>query len=205
MGRIVVEGPLASFADGLRGYLAVGGYALDTVRDHVHLLAELSDWLSARDMTVGDLTESVAEEFLRARRATGLRIGVTERALAPTLRYLRSLQAVPQPSSRAPVTFQEVALEQYRRHLAGERGATEGTIKHSLPVQAAYLHREIPAAVIVVHRQTRARHASLTSRCRIHTAASPADLHTSLCHRSHLHPYGVRRQTRQLELGLDQG
>lgn len=141
MGRIVVEGPLAPFADGLRGYLAAGGYALDTVRDHVHLLAELSGWLSARDMTVGDLTESVAEEFLRARRATGLRIGVTERALAPTLRYLRSLQAVPQPSPRAPVTFQEALLEQYRRHLAGERGVTEGTIKHYLRCARAFLQR----------------------------------------------------------------
>ncbi|MFI6732491.1 hypothetical protein ACIBI9_06095 [Nonomuraea sp. NPDC050451] len=60
-----------------------------------------------------------------------------------------------------------------------------------LPVQAAYLDREIPAAVIVIYRQTRTRDASLTSRFRIHTAALPADLHTCLCHLSHL-PHGVR-------------
>ncbi len=57
-----------------------------------------------------------------------------------------------------------------------------------LPVQATYLHREIPATVIVIYRQTRTRHPSLTSCFRIHAAASPADPHTSLCHLSHLHP-----------------
>ena len=39
--RIVVPGPLAPFADGLRRDLAGQGYALDTVTDHVHLLASL--------------------------------------------------------------------------------------------------------------------------------------------------------------------
>jgi hypothetical protein len=57
-----------------------------------------------------------------------------------------------------------------------------------LPVQAVYLDREVPAAVIVIYRQTRTRHASLTSCIHIHTAAPPADLHTSLCHLAHLRP-----------------
>ena len=43
--RIVVAGPLALFANGLRQDLAGQGYALDTVTDHVHLLADLSGWL----------------------------------------------------------------------------------------------------------------------------------------------------------------
>jgi integrase/recombinase XerD len=51
--RIVVNGPLAAFADGLRRELAGQGYALDTVRDHVHLLADLSDWLGSQDLTAG--------------------------------------------------------------------------------------------------------------------------------------------------------
>ncbi|GGS76922.1 hypothetical protein GCM10010176_020100 [Nonomuraea spiralis] len=62
----------------------------------------------------------------------------------------------------------------------------------ALSVQVAYLHCEIPAAVIVIYRQTRTRQASLTSRFRIHTATSPADLHTSLGHLPHLHTYRVR-------------
>jgi integrase/recombinase XerD len=74
-GRIIVSGPLAPFAGGLRGELAGQGYALDTVRDHVHLLADLSDWLGGRGLTAAGLTSQVAEEFLRGRRAAGHRIG----------------------------------------------------------------------------------------------------------------------------------
>jgi hypothetical protein len=33
--RVVVEGPLAPFAGGLRGVLAGQGYAGDTITDHV--------------------------------------------------------------------------------------------------------------------------------------------------------------------------
>ena len=54
-------GPLAPFTEGLRGDLAGQGYALDTVVDHVHVLADLSDWLSGRGLAVADLTTQVAE------------------------------------------------------------------------------------------------------------------------------------------------
>jgi len=44
-GRIVVDGP---FANELREDLASQGFAGDTIVDHVHRLADLSGWLSAR-------------------------------------------------------------------------------------------------------------------------------------------------------------
>lgn len=139
MGRIVVVGPLAVFGEGLRRYLAGRGYALDTIVDHVHLLDDLSGWLSAQNMTAADLTERVAEEFLRARRAAGHRIGVTGRALAPTLEYLRGLRVAPPPEPRVPGTFQEVLLVEYQRHLQGERGLAAGTVIHYLRCARAFL------------------------------------------------------------------
>jgi integrase/recombinase XerD len=69
--RIIVSGPLAPFADGLRRELAGQGYALDTVGDHVHLLADLSGWLGGQDLTAADLTTQKAEQFLRDRRRRG--------------------------------------------------------------------------------------------------------------------------------------
>jgi site-specific recombinase XerD len=139
VGRIVVEGPLASFEGGLRRHLAGRGYALDTVVDHVHLLADLSGWLSIRRMVAADLTVQAAEEFLRARRRAGHRIRVTDRALAPTLEYLRGLQVAPQPGSRVSVTFQEILLVEYRRYLEGERGLASGTITHYLRCARVFL------------------------------------------------------------------
>lgn len=142
MGRIAVEGPLEPFAAGLRGYLAASGYALDTIVDHVRLLADLSGWLSARGMAGADLTESAATQFLHDRREAGHRVGVTGRALAPTLRYLRSLQVAPQPGSgeaSTRSTFSDRLLAQYRRHLEGERGLAEGTIKQYVRCARVFL------------------------------------------------------------------
>jgi hypothetical protein len=80
-GRIVVDGPLAPFADGVREDLAGQGFATDTIVDHVHRLADLSGWLSVRGFTPAELSSEIAQAFLRARRSAGVRGGVSERAL----------------------------------------------------------------------------------------------------------------------------
>ena len=74
---IVVAGPLAPFAGDLRRDLAARGYALDTVTDHVHRLADLSVWLAGRGLTAADLTGEVAGQFLRERPAAGFRTGAS--------------------------------------------------------------------------------------------------------------------------------
>jgi integrase/recombinase XerD len=138
-GPIRVDGPLAPFADGLRGDLAGRGYAVDTVVDHVHLLASLSDWLSGRGLAVGELTAAVAEEFLRERRAGGHRVGVTSRGLAPVLGFLRREQAVPPHVEVVPVTPLDILLGEYREHLVGERGLSAGTVRHYVRCARAFL------------------------------------------------------------------
>ena len=71
--RIIVSGPLALFADGLRRELAGQGYALDTVGDHVRLLADLSGWLSGQDFTAAVLTHGPVHVDSRSvRKARGL-------------------------------------------------------------------------------------------------------------------------------------
>ncbi len=127
--RIVVSGPLAPFADGLRRDLAGQGYALDTVTDHVHLLADLSGWLASGGLTAVNLTGEAAEEFLGARRAAGQRTGVSARSLAPVLGYLRSVQAAPPQGQPVPGTPLEVLLGAYRQYLEGERGVSAGTVR----------------------------------------------------------------------------
>jgi len=136
---IVVTGPLAPFAGGLRQDLARQGYALDTVTDHVHLLADLSGWLKGRGLAAADLTEETAGEFLRARRAAGRRTGVTGRALAPSLGYLRRVQAAPPPCQPVAATPLEALLVGYRQYLEAERGLSAGTVRHYLRYAGAFL------------------------------------------------------------------
>ena len=137
--RIVVAGPLAPFADGLRQDLAGRGYALDTVTDHVHLLADLSEWLAGCGLAAADLTGEAAGEFLGARRVAGHRRGVTAQALAPVLEYLRSVQAAPPPERPVPGTPLEALLVAYQHYLEGERGLSASTIKHYLRYARVFL------------------------------------------------------------------
>lgn len=136
---IVVTGPLAPFAGGLRQDLARQGYALDTVTGHVHLLADLSGWLAGRGLAAADLTVEVTREFLHERRAAGHRTGVSGRALAPSLGYLRRVQAAPPAGQPVPATPLEALLASYRQYLEGERGLSAGTIRHYLRYARAFL------------------------------------------------------------------
>jgi hypothetical protein len=102
---------------------------LDTVTDHVYLLADLSEWLAGRGLAAADLTAEAAGEFLRARRAAGHRSWVTAQALAPVLGYLRSVQATPAAGRPVPATPLEALLTVYQQYLEGERGLSASSAK----------------------------------------------------------------------------
>jgi hypothetical protein len=137
--RIVVGGPLEMFADGLRQDLAGRGYALDTVTDHVHRLADLSGWLAGRGLTAEDLTGEVAGQFLRERRAAGFGTGVSARAFAPVLGFLREVGAAPPPGPPVLVTELDVLLAAYQRYLEAERSLSAGTVGHYLRYARVFL------------------------------------------------------------------
>ena len=133
-----MKGPLGAFTDGLRRHLADQGYALDSVVDHVHLFADLSDWLSGRDLTAADLTSVMAEEFLRERR-----IGPADRGHTSRARAGYGVSA--SPAGRAAfdgcvaATPLELVLVEYRNFLVGERGLAAGTVTHYLRCAKRFL------------------------------------------------------------------
>jgi integrase/recombinase XerD len=130
MGRIVVTGPLAEHGDGLRRRLIESGYALDTVRDHVRLLSELSTWLGERGLSSTDLSDAVVGRFVADRRAAGARIGRSARALAPVLGHLLAEHAFVLDTAPDRSTWQQVLLAEYGAFLEGERAVSTGTLKH---------------------------------------------------------------------------
>lgn len=116
---IVVSGPLAQFTDGLRRDAAGRGYAVDTIVDHVHLLADLSQWLDSPGLTAAELTSLALGGFLSDRRAGGCRTGLTLRGLAPVVDYLRRIDVAPPVVERVTVaTLLDSVLSDYERHLA---------------------------------------------------------------------------------------
>jgi integrase/recombinase XerD len=79
------------------------------------------------------------EAFLRHRRGSGRRIGLSPRAVAPILRYLRDLRVAPPSVPSVLVTAEETLLANYRNYLMGERGVSDGTVRHYLRCARVFL------------------------------------------------------------------
>jgi len=137
--RMVVTGPLAPYADGFRDDLGGRGYAARSIGGQMCLVAHLSTWLARQELPVAGLTADVAAEFLRVRRDAGHRSGVTDRAVAPLLGYLRGLGVVAQPGRRVPETAVEVLLEQFRCYLVEERGLAAASVRSYLRYGGLFL------------------------------------------------------------------
>lgn len=124
----VVCGPLASYMEGFAGELLREGYTPSSARQHVCFIAHLDRWLTASGQDVADLSASVLEGYLVARRAAGYVEYRSLKALRPLLDYLAPLGVLPpaEPVELAPV---DVLLADYRNYLLTERGLTEGTAR----------------------------------------------------------------------------
>src|SRR6266568_3093826 len=116
--RVRVYGPLAPYADGFRQYLAAQGYHPQVIGRQARLMADLSIWLEGQGRSGDELVAGLAGEYLRARRAAGSRELVSALAVAPVLRYLRSLGAVPAAVAPVPRTPVNSYLHHARPFLA---------------------------------------------------------------------------------------
>jgi integrase/recombinase XerD len=137
--RTVVIGPLAPYADGFREDLGGQGYALHSISGQMGLMAHLSAWLDSHDLPVGGLTAEVVEGYLRVRRGAGHRSGITGRAVAPLLGYLRGLRVVAEPGRRVPGTPVEVLLEEFCVYLLDERGLAPASVRSYLRYAGMFL------------------------------------------------------------------
>jgi integrase/recombinase XerD len=123
MGQVrgVVDGPLAPYEVALRAQLARAGYAESSVRDVVRAMARLSGWLERTGRAAADLTPLVLEEFLGLRRERCTSELVARRGLGPVLRFLRGVEAAPDPGKADGLGPVAVLLGRYRAWLVGER------------------------------------------------------------------------------------
>ena len=91
-----VTGPLAPFAEGLRGFLLGEGYTPLSAANVLRLTAHLSHWMTTQRVPAA-LAPTRTEQFLRHRRRcryTGFR---STRSLRPIFCYLASVGAIEAP------------------------------------------------------------------------------------------------------------
>lgn len=125
--QVRIVGPLAVHVTGFRASLQERWYAPLTADEQVRLMAHLSRWLASHGLGCAELTDAVAEDFLRARRESGHQHLLSRRALVPLLGYLRAVGAAPVPAAvSSPV---DDLIGKFERYLLDERGLVEGTVQ----------------------------------------------------------------------------
>ena len=139
--KVRASGPLASHVEGFCAALVRMGYTPRTARDHGYVLVHLSRWLAAERLQPSELTSSVVERFLGARRRAGYRRWRSVRSLRPLLAYLGEVAGVPawRPNvAEGPV---DRLLDSYGRYLRVERRLAPSTVRSHEDVARRFLSR----------------------------------------------------------------
>ncbi|MBC7679162.1 MAG: tyrosine-type recombinase/integrase [Pseudorhodobacter sp.] len=130
--RVRMSGPVVGVSQDLVGELQRLGYATTTATELMRLTAHLSRWLEGSGLGLSELTPSVIDAFVAARRTSHVNLS-SARGLDPIVGYLRRVGCVPDLQPVVPMTGAEIALDGFVRFLVDERAL-------SGPVAAAYAH-----------------------------------------------------------------
>jgi integrase/recombinase XerD len=122
---------LEEYEEGFLAELARLGYASRSREAQRYLVRHLSRWLAMRGITVPELSEGVAGQYVAVRRQERSFLR-SERALRPLLGYLRGLGIVPAAEAAIPETAGEELLARFAAYLAGERGLAAATVSSYL-------------------------------------------------------------------------
>jgi len=151
--EIGVPGLLAVHVAGFRGALAGRGYSPRTARDHGYVLAQLSRWLAAEQLSPAQLTEPVLERFAEARRQKGYRRWRSRRSLRLLVDYLRREGAIPAAGQSAPDGPLEMLLDAYRWYLVAERRLAPSTVRARVDVARRFLAPQEPGSISGIWRR----------------------------------------------------
>jgi integrase/recombinase XerD len=137
--RVRFTGPLTPYAPGLAEELAALGYTSTSATAKLQLAAQLSRWLEAAGVSLGELMPEAVGQFLQE-RPRSYASPCSARALAPVLGVLRRLGAVPEAAPAAAAAGPaDVLLDRFGRYLAERRALTAPGVR-------AYIHWARPFA-----------------------------------------------------------
>jgi len=139
--KVRATGPLASHVEGFCAALVRMGYTPRTARDHGYVLVHLSRWLAAERLQPSELTSSVVERFLGARRRAGYRRWRSARSLRPLLAYLGEVAGVPAWRPDVAESPVDRLLDSYGRYLRVERRLAPSTVRSHEDVARRFLSR----------------------------------------------------------------
>jgi integrase/recombinase XerD len=138
--RVRFSGPLAVHAGGLRGELDARGYTPGSAALLLQVAAQLSRWMQARGLGLGDLAGAgCAGEFFAQRRERGLKCHVSPETVTWLVDYL-SARGLVTADGPAPATAPlDELLDRYSAYLLRERGLAGGTARRYMDLARRFL------------------------------------------------------------------
>ena len=136
VATVRISGPLTRHVEGFAAELRSSGYTELSLANQLRLMADLSRWLDVRGLAVDEIDGEVRTRFLAKRRQTHTQF-ITERAIAPLLQYLASIEAISVPMTEAP--RRSKLHSEYERYLVDERGVSTGRLGICLAVADDFL------------------------------------------------------------------
>lgn len=136
VSRVRMTGPLTPHVEGFAAELTAHGYTDLSLANQLRLMADWSRWLQSAKTLVEEINADIVARFLAKRRRTHTQF-VTERALAPLLRYLHAIGAVSMVEQEQRP--QGELLQEYERYLVEERAVLPARQVLCLAVAAEFL------------------------------------------------------------------
>lgn len=141
VAEVRISGPLTRYVEGFAAELRSQGYTELSLRNLLHLMADLSRWLHSEGIPVDHFGQMARRRFVAKRRRTYTHF-TSERALRPLLAHLQAVGAIAPVVVIAPPRTELV--HEYERYIVEERGVTPAVQKQYLAVAEAFLRgREI--------------------------------------------------------------
>ncbi|MGH2902160.1 MAG: tyrosine-type recombinase/integrase [Solirubrobacteraceae bacterium] len=127
--RVLMTGPLATFADAYSAEMRARGYTPLTTVVELRQIGRLSGWLETRGLSTAELTAARIEEFLAWQRAGGRHRGEWSRSgLLCLLEVLDGLGVLAGEQPAPASSSIGLLLSSFEQYLASERGLAAGTI-----------------------------------------------------------------------------
>lgn len=137
-GRVVVVGPLAAYADGVRVELERHGYTSGSAAAQLQVMAQLSRWMADQGLRVSGLTSRRVEQFFELRR-TKVRVKqLSANSVRVMLGHLEGLGVLPDAEPMQP-TSADLLLARYCRFLLQERAFAARTVSRYRYVAERFL------------------------------------------------------------------
>jgi site-specific recombinase XerD len=135
------HGPLAPCHNAYALALHEQGYARQSIRQQVLLIADFSRWLHDKRIAATDIDRPLLDRFLRRRRRQGRITGTDASTLNRLLTMLHETGVAVRREQPATRTARQRVTDAFQFYLLEERGLSQSVARHYVPFADSFLRQ----------------------------------------------------------------